>query len=70
MRNPKPSMDKPRLSNIQQKQQNKIKVQLKVPCDHWEDWRSQIHWKIWNFPCHLNVIVRRLNFVCILTSSF
>ena len=44
-RNPKPPMNNPRLSK-KQKEEEKLKGELKVACDHWKDWKIQIHWKI------------------------
>ena len=68
MRNPKPPMKNKRLGKKQKEQKDKLKGELKVACDHWKDWKFQIHWENWNMSCHLNVIIRRINSVCLLTS--
>ena len=47
MRNTKPPMNNPRLSK-KQKEEEKLKGELKFACDHWKDWKIQIHWKNWN----------------------
>ena len=38
-------MNNQRLSK-KQKEEEKLKGELKVACDHWKDWKIQIHWKI------------------------
>ena len=43
--NPKPPMKSHRLSKKQQEEDKKLKGELKVVCDHWKDWKFQIHWK-------------------------
>ena len=43
MRNPKPHMNNMKLSNKQQQEENNLQVELKVACDHWKYWKSQIH---------------------------
>ena len=70
MRNFKPPMNNPRLGQKQQEEEDKLKIELKVSCDHWKYWKSQIHRENWNMPCHLNEILRRLGFVFLLPSSF
>ena len=36
----------------------------------WKYWKLIFYWKNCNMSCHLNAILRRLHFVCLLKSSF
>ena len=46
MRTPKTPTKNQRLSNKPQQEEDKLKGELKVACDHWKDWKSQTYWKI------------------------
>ena len=69
MHNPKPPTNNPMLSEKKQQEEDKIKGELKVAYDHWKDRKFQIGWKNYNMSCHLNEILRRLHFICLLTIS-
>ena len=44
MNNPKLPKKNTRLSEKEQEEEEKLKRELKVVCDHWKYWKFQIHW--------------------------
>ena len=70
MHNTKPPMKNTSVSNKKQQEEEKLKGKFKVAFDRWKYWKFQIHRKNWNLSCHLNTILKKLHFVCILTSYF
>ena len=42
--NPKPLIKIPILTKRQEKGQEKIQEELNVTCNHYKDWKLQIHW--------------------------